>query len=246
MTAESPSARRFGELLVAEAVITQDQLDVALRRQTVARSYMPLGQVLLVCKLITRKKLNTMLQRYGKRSRLGAILVKAGRISRAQLEEALLAQRRLHVPVGRALITLRYIDELTMRDALCTQLHVNFFDVDKIVLDQSLSRLISERFAARHLIVPLFRAGDILVVAMDDPSQAALIETLEMQLGLQIEVVTTTTAKLTAAMKRLYGPPLPPEVDFFGRRNILMGPIRDFFVADLAARALPGVSVVPF
>lgn len=245
-TVESPSARRFGELLVAEAVITQDQLDVALRRQTVARSYMPLGQVLLACKLITRKKLNAMLQRYGKRSRLGAILVKAGRISRAQLEEALLAQRRLHVPVGRALITLRYIDELTMRDALCTQLHVNFFDVDNIVLDQSLSRLISERFSARHLIVPLFRAGNILVVAMDDPSQAALIETLEMQLGLQIEVVTTTTAKLTAAMKRLYGPQVPPEVDLFGRRNILMGPIRDFFVADLAARALPGVSLVPF
>ena len=245
MTAESPSARRFGELLVTEAVITQDQLDVALRRQTVARSYMPLGQVLLACKLISRKQLTTMLQRYGKRSRLGAILVKAGRITRAQLDEALLAQRRLHGPLGRALITLRYIDELTMRDALCTQLHVNFFDLDKINVDQKLSRLISERYAVRHLIMPLFRADNILVVAMDDPSQAALVESLEMQLGLQIEVVTTTTAKLMDAMKSLYGPPLPTELHLFGRRNVLIGPVRDFFVADLAARTVPGVSVVP-
>jgi Type II secretion system (T2SS), protein E, N-terminal domain len=242
---ESPSARRFGELLVAEGVISQDQLDVALRRQTVARSYMPIGQVLLANKLITRKKLNAMLQRYGKRSRLGAILVRAGRISRVQLEEALLVQRRLRIPIGQALITLGYIDEATMRDALCTQLHVNFFDVDKIVIDPTLARLISERFASRNLVVPLFRAGDVLVVAMDDPSQAVLIEGLESQLRLQIEIVTTTTAKLTAAMKRLYGPAQDPPVDPVARRNILMGPVRDFFVADLAARALQGVSVAP-
>jgi Type II secretion system (T2SS), protein E, N-terminal domain len=243
-SAESPSARRFGELLVAESVITQHQLDAALRLQTVARAYVPIGQVLLANKLITRKKLNALLHRYGKRSRLGAILVKAGRITVAQLEEAL-AHRR-HMPLGQALITLGYLDEIAMRDALCTQLHVNFFDLDKIAIDQKLASMISERFAVRHLIVPLFCVREVLVVAVDDPSQAAVIEGLEGHLGLQIEIVTTTTARLMAAMKRLYGPPIPPDVDLFARRNILLGPIRDFVVAELAARALKGVSVVPF
>jgi hypothetical protein len=244
-TTESPSARRFGELLVADGVITQEQLNVALRLQTVARSYVPLGQVLLAKKLITRKKLNAMLQRYGKRSRLGAILVKAGRITAAQLKEALAHQRREHMPLGKALITLGYLDEITMRDALCTQLHVNFFDLDKIVIEQKLASIISERFATRHLVVPLFGVGEILVVAVDDPSQAALIEALEGNLGLQIEIVTTTTEKLVAAIKRLYGPPVTPDAESVGRRNILVGPIRDFLVAELASRALPGVSVVP-
>ena len=243
---ESPSARRFGELLVADGVITQDQLDAALRLQSVARSYMPLGQVLLANKLITRKTLNGLLHRWGKRSRLGEILVKAGRITPAQLEEALAYQRRMHMPIGKALITLGYIDEMAMRDALCTQLHVNFFDVDKISINQKLASIISERFAARHLLVPLFCAGDVLVVAMDDPSKSALIESLESHLRLQVEVVTTTMAKLMAAMKRLYGPPLAPDVDPFARRNILVGPIRDFVVAELAGRALAGVSVVAF
>jgi hypothetical protein len=243
---ESPSARRFGELLVADGVITQDQLDAALRLQGVARSYMPLGQVLLANKLITRKTLTVLLHRWGKRSRLGEILVKAGRITPAQLDEALTYQRRLHMPIGKALITLGYIDEMAMRDALCTQLHVNFFDVDKISINQKLTQVISERFAMRHLLVPLFCAGDVLVVAMDDPSKSALIESLESHLRLQVEVVTTTTAKLMGAMKRLYGPPLDPDVDPFARRNILVGPIRDFVVAELAGRALAGVSVVAF
>jgi hypothetical protein len=35
-------------------------------------------------------------------------------------------------------------------------------------------------------------------------------------------------------------------VDPFARRNVLVGPIRDFVVAELAARALKGASVVPF
>ena len=243
---ESPSARRFGELLVADKVVTQDQLDAALRLQSVARTNMPIGQVLLANRLITRKKLNALLHRYGKRSRLGEILVKAGRLTAAQLEEALVYQRRTRMPIGKALIKLGHIDETTMRDALCTQLHVNFFDLDKIVIDQKLARVVSERFAARHLIVPLFCIGEVLVLAMDDPSQAELIESLEGHLRLQIEIVTTTTAKLMAAMQRLYGPPLTPDVDPFARRNILMGPLRDVVVAELAARALQGVSVVPF
>jgi len=242
---ESSSARRFGELLVADGVITEQQLNVALRLQTVASSYVPLGQVLLAKKLITRKKLNAMLERYGKRSRLGAILLKAGRITATQLKEALAYQRRERTPLGRALISLGYIDEITMRDALCTQLHVNFFDLDKIIIDQKLASIISEQSATRHLIVPLFCLGEILVVAVDDPSQAALIEELEGSLGLQIEIVTTTTEKLVAAIKRLYGPALTPGADSVGRRNILVGPIRDFMVAELASRALPGVSVVP-
>lgn len=243
---EATAARHFGELLVADKIITQHQLDTALQMQTVARKYVPLGEVLLANKVITRKRLNQLLQRYGKRSRLGAILVKGGHITAAQLEEALAHQRRVRMPLGQALITLGHIDETTMRDALCTQLHVNFFDVDNIVIDQKLANLISERFAARHLVVPLFCIGNLLVVAMDDPSQVALIETLEAHLELQIEVVTTTTAKLMAAIRRLYGPPQPPEIKPWARRNILVGPVRDFVVAELAARSLHSVIAVPF
>ena len=243
---EAASARRFGELLVADKVITPEQLETALRMQTAARKYVPIGQVLLANKVITRERLNGLLQRYGKRSRFGAILVKAGHITAAQLDEALAHQRRVRMPLGKALITLGYIDEMTMRDALCTQLHVNFFDVDNIVIDQKLGSLISERFATRHQIVPLFCIGKLLVVAMDDPSQAALVENLEAHLGLQIEVVTTTTAKLMAAIKRLYGPAQAPEIDPWARRNILVGPVRDFVVAELAARSLHSVIAVPF
>jgi hypothetical protein len=103
--AESTSARRFGELLVEENVITSAQLDAALRLQSVARAYVPIGQVLLANKFITRRKLNAMLHRHGKRSRLGDVLIKAGRITAAQLEAALALQRKTPMPIGQVLIS---------------------------------------------------------------------------------------------------------------------------------------------
>ena len=244
--AESTSARRFGELLVEERVISTEQLEAALRLQSVSRSYVPIGQVLLANKFITRRKLNAMLHRHGKRSRLGEILIKAGRITPVQLDVALAHQRKTPMPIGQALIKLGAVTETMMRDALCTQLHVNFFDLDPIHIDQQLARLISQQYAMRHLIVPLFRVADIVVAAVDDPSDLQMIERLEATLGLQIEIVTTATEKLKAAMHRLYGPPSVHEVDVFGRRNILVGPIRDHLVVELVERGLRGVSVVAF
>jgi hypothetical protein len=149
------------------------------------------------------------------------------------------------MPLGQALVRLGYVTDMMMRDALCTQLHVNFFDVEPIAIDQSLARLISERFAARHLVIPLFRVDDVLVVAMDDPSRAELIEALQGGLGLDIEMVMATPDKLKTAMSRLYGPPLAPHVDVFRQRNILIGPIRDQLVAELVTKGLRGVIVAP-
>jgi hypothetical protein len=231
---------------VQEQVITAGQLEAALRLQSVSRNYLPIGQVLLANKFITRRQLNTLLHRHGKRSRLGEVLIKSQRITPAQLDAALSLQRKTPMPIGQALIKLGAVNETTMRDALCTQLHVNFFDVDPIAIDRSLAGLISHRFAARHLIVPLFRLADILVVAVDDPSETHLIERLEFSLGLQVEIITTTTEKLKAATRRLYGPAVSRDIDVFARRNILIGPIRDHLVAELAERGLRGVSVVSF
>jgi len=60
------------------------------------------------------------------------------------------------VPIGQVFIHLGWLNETAMRDALCTQLHVNFVDIDPIVIDRDLARLVSEPFARRHSLVPLF------------------------------------------------------------------------------------------
>lgn len=132
-----------------------------------------------------------------------------------------------------------------MRDALCTQLQINFLNLDAIVIAKNLAELVSERFAARFSVAPVLRVDDVLVIAMEDPSQVDVIAQLETGLGLQIETVMTTAEKLQAAVRRLYTSTVSSDGQAPTVRNMFIGSIRDPVVAELVIRRLWGVSTLP-
>jgi hypothetical protein len=235
--------RRFGELLIDEGLITPAQLREALEAQTALEDYQPLGQILVNRGWLTRAQLLGLLRRHRKGARLGELLVRAGRITAEQLESALARQKTAPQPLGHALRSLGFVTEEMIREALCAQLHINFFDLDRIYPDPALAKLINERYAIRRRIVPLFRSGNTLVVAVDDPSDVAMIEDLQQLLKLRIEIVTSTVPKIGRAIRRLYADRFGVE-DLTLQPNILIGAVRDQEVADLAAKAL-GVRVLP-
>jgi Type II secretion system (T2SS), protein E, N-terminal domain len=234
---------QFGELLVEEKLITREQLDEAVRVQSTLRTYIPLGQVLMMRGCLTRSQLTTLLRRHRKRARLGELLVNAKRITPEQLEIALARQRQTRQPLGHTLISLGFVTEETMREALCTQLHINFFDLDRIPLDPALAKLVTEKFATKRRVVPLFRSGQLLVVAVDDPTDVALVEDLGQILRLRVEIVTSTTAKILRAITRLYGD-TPRVIDPCLHQNIMVGLVHDQEIADLAAKVLK-VRILP-
>src|SRR5215467_15866180 len=91
-----------------------------------------------------------------------------------------------------------------MRRALCQQLHINFFDLDSIVLDRDLLTLINPRFAKKRLVVPIARVGQTLVVAMDDPTRTPVIDDLKASTGFDIEVITSTNDSIRRALEHMY------------------------------------------
>ena len=216
-TLVEPSAARLGELLVEQKLITMGQLDEALSRQREAPRWAPLGHVLVTQGLLSRKQLDLVLDRYKKRSRLGEILLGARCLTAEQLQLALDHHLRTGQQLGRTLLKLGYVTEETLRLALCTQLHIHYFDLDTIILDRSLRGLVNKKYAARHLVVPLARVGGKLVVAMDDPTKTGLIEDLQASVGLTIEVVTSTTSSIRRAFTRLYGETIAVDADLADR-----------------------------
>ena len=241
---EMAPGSRFGELLVDEALITPDQLSEALRVQSTLATYTPLGQILLNRGWLTRTQLNSLLRRHRKRARLGDLLVRAKRITPEQLQTALARQQQTRQPLGRTLMALGYVTEETMREALCTQVHVNFFDLDRIPLDRALATLVSEKYAVRRKVVPLFRTERMLVAAVDDPTDITIVEDLQQLVLLRVEIVTSTAEKLQRALTRLYKGESHPSVDLSQHPNIMIGAVHDQEVADLAARVLK-VRILP-
>jgi hypothetical protein len=236
--------QKFGELLIEERAITREQLEDALRVQSALRHYLPVGQVLLNRGRLSRGLLTTLLRRHRKSARLGELLVRSGQITTDQLQTALDQQTQTGQALGHTLMALGFVSEETMRGALCAQVHVNFFDFDLIKLDPSLARLVNEKYASRHRVVPLFRAGSMLVVGVDDPTDTSVVEDLQLLLGMRVEMVTSTTNKIQRAISRLYGEAARDGGDPCLYRNVLIGIVRDQEVADAAAKAL-GVKILP-
>ena len=169
---------RLGDLLVSEGLATHAEIQYALRLQSQSKTYMLLGQILIAQKVITRSQLLSVLDRHRRRSKLGELLVKSRAVTPSQLEMALTEQRRSKQTLGEVVVRLRFVTEEQMRRALCQQLHINFFDLDSIVLDRALRGLINPRFARKRLVAPIARVGQTLVVAMDDPTRTAVIDDL--------------------------------------------------------------------
>ena len=209
---EPEANMRLGELLMAEGLVTPAQLEEALRVQRAPDGYAPLGHILIAQKIITRDQLLSVLERHRRSSKLGDILLKTGGITREQLETALGEQRRTSQPLGEVLIKLGYTSEERLRMALCRQLHIQFFNLDAMIFDPALRNLVNEKFAMKHRAVPVARVGNLLVLAMDDPTQTWILDDLQRSTGLKIEIITSTSDQVSRAMERLYRVDVTPSL----------------------------------
>jgi type IV pilus assembly protein PilB len=194
----------IGEILVREGLISNSQLEDAFRIQDRLGIYKPIGQILVDKKTITQRQLNFLLDHYRKRLKLGDVLLRLGAISNEDLEVALDYQKETGIRLGEALIELNLLTERDMRQSLCTQLNIPFINLDTMIIDQSLERLINRNYAFKNQIVPLARIGDSLTMVMDDPTDLGLIEELETATGFTINVVTSTRVAIQNAFTRLY------------------------------------------
>src|SRR5262245_55367262 len=201
-----PGPRRLlGEILVGEGLITGDQLEAALRLQAEYRPQTAIGELLVEQGAISRDQLEAVLDKH----RLGNLL-DTGRVSRSeQLESALFRQRATGRRLVEVLLNLRYVTEEQLRKALARHFGIRLVELDGMVLDRELARLIERDYAWRHRLVPIGRAGDRLTVAMDDPGDRWVIEDLARLTGCRIDVVTASSRALRDAFARVYGDRTP-------------------------------------
>jgi Type II secretion system (T2SS), protein E, N-terminal domain len=195
----------LGQFLIKEKLITEAQLDEALRLQASMDPYTPIGQVLVGQKFITLKQLNSVLDKYRKRPKLGAVLIAAKVITEVQLEQAMANQRARRARLGDTLIQLGLATETQIKQAVCIQLNLPFIDLDDFALSKSgLAGLIKRSYAEKNRVVPIARLGNTLTVAMDDPTDREVIRMVEASTGLVVNVAMATRAGLQRAIPQVY------------------------------------------
>ncbi|ETT80071.1 type II secretion system protein E [Paenibacillus sp. FSL R7-277] len=139
------------------------------------------------------------------KKRLGDLLVENGIISQAQLEEALVEQRKTKRKLGDLLITQGYITEQQLIEVLEFQLGIPHVSLFKYQIDPAITQIIPESMAKRYQVLPFMKEGSKLMVAMADPLDYFAIEDLRMSTGFRIEPAISSRDELTRAIARHYG-----------------------------------------
>jgi Type II secretion system (T2SS), protein E, N-terminal domain len=203
--ASPPRARLLGEFLVQEGLVTEAQLATALLGQEAATPRIPVGQLLVEQGALSATALDEALRRYHKKYRLGDILVETNVISETQLQLGVDHHRRTGLRLGDALLQLGFVNEEMLKLALCSQFDVTFVDLDRFCIDRDLASVVSKAFAQQHRVLPVARVDGALTVALADPTDSGLAESLEAMTGCEVRLVMSSDAAFERAFTRVYG-----------------------------------------
>lgn len=138
------------------------------------------------------------------RHRLGDILRDNNIITNQQLEEALLKQNETKSKLGDTLISMGYIKERELIEVLEFQLGIPYVSLYKQYIDPAVTKLIDERFATEHQVLPIKKVMNKLTVAMADPLDYYAIDDLRMITGLQIEPAIASRDEISTLINRIY------------------------------------------
>lgn len=137
--------------------------------------------------------------------KIGELLVEAGLITEAQLQEALEeSKKQSGTRIGNILVKKGYATEFDISQTLSFQLNIPFVDLSAVAIDPEAIKLVSEKLARKYLLLPLYFEGKSLVVAMSDPLNLNAIDDVRFSTGLQIRPCVATPTDIAEAIRLHY------------------------------------------
>lgn len=137
------------------------------------------------------------------RKRLGDLLVEAGRLTQAQLEEAL-REKKPNEKLGDVLLREGHITEQQLIEVLEVQLNIPHINILQYPVEQEAVQLVPRELAKRDYLMPLRIDGSKLYVAMADPMDYFAIEELRMTTNFQIVPAIATKDAINRAISKYY------------------------------------------
>lgn len=147
---------------------------------------------------------------FGRKKRLGDLLVEAGVVTQDQLTQALNVQKteKKGQRLGVVLMDLGFTDEKHIMKALCSQLKLQPVDLSNIRIPEEITKLTEEAVLRKHNLIPFQfheKNPNVIKVAMSDPLDIRAMDDISIITGLQIERYVATPSDIAAAIDRYYG-----------------------------------------
>ena len=139
------------------------------------------------------------------KQRLGEILVKQGVLTEEMLAKILSDQKKTNLKIGQFLIRQGILQEKQIIDLLCEQLNLQKYQINKFPLDLNLVRYIPIEFAQKNQVVPLKLQGNLLTVAVVDPLETKIFDSIEKLTNMEVEPVICSEMEINQLISSMYG-----------------------------------------
>ncbi|MCW8933479.1 MAG: GspE/PulE family protein [Gammaproteobacteria bacterium] len=144
-----------------------------------------------------------------RKKRLGEELIHQGLITEDQVSIALKEQKKIGKPLGEALVSLGFVTEAVLRDALGEMLGKESIDLSNVVPDTEALQLIPKDLSIRFNIIPISFDSELetLSVAMTDIYNLVVLDRLRAVVGNKIEIIPLLSGEgeISDAIDQFYG-----------------------------------------
>ncbi|MCX6112833.1 MAG: type II secretion system ATPase GspE [Proteobacteria bacterium] len=138
-------------------------------------------------------------------NKIGQILLEHTSLTPEQLEEVLEIQRQKGLRLGEILISKNYLTPEELAKALAIQMGYPY--LDQIPFAEVAPNLIKDipiNYAKQHLVLPISRTDDYIVVVVADPLNPNPIDDLRLIFKKEIKVMVSSPINLQESINRVY------------------------------------------
>jgi type IV pilus assembly protein PilB len=107
------------------------------------------------------------------------------------------------VPFVTQLVESKKLDSATVAKVASDEFGVPLFDVSALDLEVAPVKLVNEKIIARHHVLPMYKRGMRLFVAIADPTNIQALDEVKFHTGLGTEPILVEEAKLSQAIEKL-------------------------------------------
>lgn len=136
--------------------------------------------------------------------KIGELLVRESLITPEQLQSAMVEQKKKGGRLGTHLTRMGAINEEELLNFLSKQYGVPAVNLSDFELDHEVVRMVPREVLEKHVMIPINRAGNTLIVAMSDPNNIFAIDEIKFTTNYNVEVVVAGEESILSSILLVY------------------------------------------
>jgi type IV pilus assembly protein PilB len=129
-------------------------------------------------------------------------LVLDGKLSEAVAEEAFNEARKKNIPFVTYIVREKLIPSREVAYVAAQEFGVPLVDIDTLDIERETIELIDEKLLRKHNVLPLFKRGKRLFVAVSDPTNFIALDEIKFHVNMNVEAVVVDEERLMRSIDR--------------------------------------------